>query len=65
MDFLEGKGAEQVLNEYIEKEMTEYKKVIERDIAESSITPEAKAAFSRKPYYGVAGSFVKRPTVKK
>ena len=64
MDFLEGKGAEQVINDYIEREMSEYKKVTERELAATGVAPEAKEAFSRKPYYNVTGSFIKKPVVK-
>ena len=64
MDFMEGKGAEQVISEYIEREMAEYKKVTERELATAGIAPEAKQAFSRKPYYNVTGSFIKKPVVK-
>ena len=64
MDFIEGKGAEQVISDYIEQEMAEYKKVTERELATVGIAPEAKQAFSRKPYYNVTGSFVKKPVVK-
>lgn len=64
MDFYDGKGAEQVISDYIEREMTEYKKVADKELAESVVTKEAKAAFSRKPYYNVAGSFIKKPVVK-
>lgn len=64
MDFMEGKGAEQVISDYIEREMAEYKKVTERELATTGVAPEAKQAFSRKPYYSVTGSFVKKPVVK-
>lgn len=64
MDFMEGKGAEQVISEYIEREMAEYKKVTERELATAGVALEAKQAFSRKPYYNVTGSFVKKPIVK-
>ena len=64
MDFMEGKGAEQVISEYIEREMAEYKKVSERELATAGIAPEAKQAFSRKPYYNVTGFFVKKPVIK-
>ena len=64
MDFMEGKGAEQVISDYIEREMAEYKKVTERELATAGVAPEAKQAFSRKPYYNVTGSFVKKPIVK-
>ena len=33
MDFMDGKGAEQVINDYIEHEMSEYKRVTEADFA--------------------------------
>lgn len=64
MDFMDGKGAEQVISDYIEHEMAEYKKISERDLSSSNITPEAKEAFNRKPYYNVSGSFIKKPVVK-
>lgn len=64
MDFLDGKGAEQVISDYIEREMSEYKKVTERELAATGVAPEAKEAFNRKPYYNVSGSFVKKPVVK-
>lgn len=64
MDFLDGKGAEQVISDYIEREMSEYKKVTERELAATGVAPEAKKAFSRKPYYNVSGSFIKKPVVK-
>lgn len=64
MDFIEGRGAEQVISDYIEREMTEYKKVTEHELATTSIAPEAKQAFNRKPYYNVTGSYIKKPVVK-
>lgn len=64
MDFFDGKGAEQVINDYIEREITEYKKITDSELSGKSITPEAKKAFNRKPYYSVAGSFIKKPVVK-
>lgn len=65
MDFFEGKGAEQVINDFIEKEMSEYKKAADKDLIDAVVTEEAKAAFNRKPYYSVAGSFIKKPVAKK
>lgn len=64
MDFFDGKGAEQVISDYIEREITEYKKITDSDLSEKNITPEAKEAFNRKPYYNVSGSFIKKPVVK-
>lgn len=64
MDFIEGRGAEQVISDYIEREMAEYKKVTERELAATGVAPEAKQAFNRKPYYNVTGSFIKKPVVK-
>ena len=61
MDFMEGKGAEQVVSDYIEREISEYKKITEQELAGTGIAPEAKEAFSRKPYYNVTGSFIKKP----
>lgn len=64
MNFLDGKGAEQVISDYIEREMTAYKKVTERELAATGVAPEAREAFSRKPYYNMSGSFIKKPVVK-
>lgn len=64
MDFFDGKGAEQVISDYIEREISEYKKITDSELSGKSITPEAKNAFNRKPYYNVAGSFIKKPVVK-
>lgn len=61
MDFMDGKGAEQVVNDYIEREISEYKKVTQQELEANGITLEAKEAFSRKPYYGMTGNFVKNP----
>lgn len=64
MDFLEGKGAEQVINDFIEREMLEYKKMTDKDLSDAAVTQEAKAAFNRKPYYSVSGTLKKKPVVK-
>lgn len=64
MDFMDGKGAEQVISDYIEHEMGEYKRVTETEIASGNIAPEAKEAFNRKPYYSMSGSFIKKPVIK-
>ena len=65
MDFMDGKGAEQVVNDYIEREISEYKKVTQQELEATGIAPEAREAFSRKPYYNVTGNFVKRPRINK
>lgn len=64
MDFMDGKGAEQVVNDYL-KEKYEYKKVTQQELEANGITLEAKEAFSRKPYYGMTGNFVKKPRINK
>ena len=65
MDFMSGKEPAQVINEYIEHEMSEYRKVTEKDISSGNIAPEAKAAFSRKPYYATSGiGPFKRPIIR-
>ena len=64
MDFFDGKGAEQVINDFIEREMAEYKKAADKDLVDASVTEEAKAAFNRKPYYSVSGTLKKKPVVK-
>lgn len=65
MEYLDEKGAAKVINDYIEREMSEYKKVAEKEIAAGNIAPEAKAAFSRKPYYSNGGmNFKNRPVLR-
>lgn len=38
MDFMDGKGAEQVVNDYIEREISEYKKVTQQELEANGIT---------------------------
>jgi hypothetical protein len=65
MDFVSEKGAAQLVNSYIEREMTEYRIVTERELRVGGIAPEAKAAFSRKPYYGGSALNLKdRPSLR-
>lgn len=65
MDFMNEKGAARIVNVYIEREISEYRKVTEKDLRVGGITPEAKAAFSRKPYYGSSAINIKyRPVLK-
>ena len=65
MDFVSEKGAARIVNAYIEREMTEYRKVTEKELRSGVIAPEAKAAFSRKPYYGGSGiSSKNRPVLR-
>ncbi|MDE6619986.1 MAG: hypothetical protein K2K74_05765 [Lachnospiraceae bacterium] len=54
MDMMKEKEAARIVSTYIEKEMSEYRKVTEKELRSGGITPEAKEAFSRKPYYGVS-----------
>ena len=64
MDFFENKGAEQMISDYIEREMNEYKKMTDQEITSKSIAPEAKQAFSRKPYYNAGqNAFARRPKI--
>jgi len=66
MDFMEGKGAEQVINDYIEREMSEYRRAGEQqEIAVGNIAPEAREAFARKPYYNIGGAFSRKPSINK
>ena len=54
-----------IVNAYIEREMTEYRKVTEKELRSGVIAPEAKAAFSRKPYYGTSVINIKnRPVLR-
>lgn len=65
MDFMDGKGAARIVSTYIEKEMTEYRKVTEKELRVGGIAPEARAAFSRKPYYGASAINLKnRPVLR-
>ncbi len=65
MDFMNEKGAARIVNVYIEREISEYRKVTEKELRVGGITPEAKAAFSRKPYYGSSAINIKnRPVLK-
>lgn len=65
MDLMSEKGAARIVSAYIEKEMTEYRKVTEKELRAGIIAPEAKAAFSRKPYYGGSAPGIKnRPVLR-
>lgn len=65
MDLMNEKGAARIVNVYIEREVAEYRKVTEKELRVGGITPEAKAAFSRKPYYGSSAANLKnRPVLK-
>ena len=64
MEYIEGKGASHVINEYIEREMSEFKRTAEKESADG-IAPEARAAFARKPCYNVTGmNFKCRPVLR-
>lgn len=65
MDFYSKKEPEQVVGDYMEHEMSEYRKVTERELSNGSIAPEARQAFSRKPYYTtVNAGLKKRPVIR-
>ncbi|MDE7200338.1 MAG: hypothetical protein K2O91_00165 [Lachnospiraceae bacterium] len=65
MDFMNEKGAARIVNVYIDREIAEYRKVTEKELRTGGITPEAKAAFSRKPYYGASTINIKnRPVLR-
>ena len=65
MEFFEVKNTAQVINSYIEKEMSMFKKVSDKELSGSAIAPEARAAFNRKPYYNTAGiNFKNRPVLR-
>jgi len=53
MDFMVSKGAEQVINDYIERDFFEYRRASERELVFANIAPEAREAFARKPYYSI------------
>lgn len=65
MEYMNGKGAVQLVTNYIESEMSEYKKVTEKELSAGGIAPEARAAFNRKPYCGFASiNLKKRPVLR-
>ena len=54
-----------VISDYIEREVSGYKNVSDKDISVGGIAPEARAAFNRKPYYNTAGiNFKVRPVLR-
>ncbi len=65
MDFMSEKGAAQLVSVYVERDLSDYRKVTEKELRVGGITPEAKAAFSRKPYYGASSANIKnRPVLR-
>lgn len=65
MDFMSGKGVVPIMGAYIEREVSECRKVTEKELSAGEIAPEARAAFSRKPYYGSASmNFKNRPVLR-
>ncbi|MDE6909192.1 MAG: hypothetical protein K2P44_01770 [Lachnospiraceae bacterium] len=65
MEYMNGKGAIQLVRNYIESEMSEYKKVSEKELNAGGVAPEARAAFNRKPYCGFSSMNLKnRPVLR-
>lgn len=65
MEFLDGKKAAQIVSEYIEREMLEFKRVTERELRENGVAPAAREAFNRKPYCNTASMNLKcRPVLR-
>lgn len=65
MEYTNEDNAASIVNAYMEKEMNEYRKITDRELSGKGIAPEAKAAFSRKPYYASAGISLKsRPVLR-
>lgn len=65
MEYMNEKGAAQLVSSYIEREMSEYKKVTEKELSAGGVAPEARAAFNRKPYYGASTISLKnRPVLR-
>lgn len=54
MDFVNEKGVVRMVSTYVEHEMPEYRRVTEKELNTGGIAPEARAAFNRKPYYGLS-----------
>lgn len=64
MEYMEGKGAARVINDYIEREVSEFKRIADNEFS-GGVAPEAKAAFARKPCYKVMGMNLKsRPVLR-
>jgi hypothetical protein len=65
MDFVSERGAVRMVSTYVEHEMPEYRRVTEKELNAGGIAPEARAAFSRKPYYGSSAvNFKNRPVLR-
>lgn len=65
MDFMTEKGTARIVTAYMEREISEYRKVTEKELRVGGIAPEARAAFSRKPYYGGSALNIKnRPVLR-
>jgi hypothetical protein len=65
---IDRKGAERIVDEYMQNEMMEYRKTSDREL-ERDLAPEAKEAFNRKPYVGYTAISFKmthyvRPVIK-
>ncbi len=65
MSFAGERQTTQVISDYIEREVSGYKKVSEKELSVGGIAPEARATFNRKPYYSTAGiNFKTRPVLR-
>jgi hypothetical protein len=62
-EYIDSKGAQRIVSEYISNEINEYRRSCEGEFGR--IAPEAKAAFNRKPYGGYTMVAIKtRPVIK-
>lgn len=65
MEFLDQKGAARLVNEFIEREISECKRMTEKELSGNGIAPEAREAFNRKPYYNTGNMNLKcRPVLR-
>ncbi len=68
MEILEGRNAARMVSEYIEREVQGFRKATDSEDGADGASPEARAAFNRKPYYSsisIAGlGFKCRPVVR-
>lgn len=65
MEFLDQKGAARLVNEFIEREILECKRITEKELSGNGIAPEAREAFNRKPYYNTGNINLKcRPVLR-
>ena len=61
MDFIDGNGTAKQVTTYVEKDVSESKKITEKELSHG-VAPAAKAAFNRKPYDYSSNLGLKKPS---